>query len=61
MARFHANSKINPESVDEDEAYNRVRARKEDLDRDLKVTQIHDQPGTGRRPVRRVKNRPRNY
>lgn len=61
MARFHRNSNINSESVDADEAYNRVFARKADLDQDLKVNQIHDQPGTGNRPVRRVKNRPRNY
>ena len=55
------NSRVNPEAVDSDEAYLRSNARAEDLARDLKVTQIHDQPGTGRRPPRRVRNRTRNY
>ena len=54
-------SRINREAVNEDEAYLRANARKEDKDRDLKVTQIHDQPGRGRRPARRVRSRSRNY
>jgi len=61
MARLLANSKVNAEAVDSDEAYNRVLARKEDLDRDAKVTQIHDQPGKSARPARRTRNRTRNY
>lgn len=59
--RVLKNSKINAEKVDGDEAYLRIAARAEDLDRDLKVNQIHDQPGTGRRPARRTRNRTRNY
>ena len=42
------------EAVNADDAYNRAQNRKEDLDRDLKVTQIHDQPGVSRRPKRRI-------
>lgn len=61
MARDLPNSRVNPQQVDEDEAYLRGKARAEDLARDLKVQQIHDQPGRGRRPARRVRNRPRNY
>lgn len=55
------NSKVNPEKVDSDEAFLRAQARGEDLAQDLKVTQIMDQPGTGRRPARRVSERTRNY
>ncbi len=45
---------VNFEAVNADDAYNRAQNRKEDLDQDLKVTQIHDQPGVGRRPKRRI-------
>ena len=45
---------VGHEAVNADDAFNRGKNRKEDLDRDLKVTQIHDQPGTGRRPARRI-------
>lgn len=55
------NSNINAEEVDSDEAYLRSAARGEDIARDAKVTQIADQPGKGRRPARRTRNRPRNY
>lgn len=54
MARSLDGSRVNPEKVDADDAYNRGQFRKQDLDRDLKVTQIHDQPGKGRRPGRRI-------
>ena len=42
------------EAVNADDAYNRGKNRYEDLTRDLKVQQIHDQPGTGKRPKRRI-------
>lgn len=61
MARTLANSRVNAEAVDSDEAFNRSVARKRDLDQDAKVTQIHDQPGKGARPARRTRSRTRNY
>lgn len=55
MARAIKNSRVNPQAIDSHDAYNRGQNRKEDLDRDLKVQQIHDQPGRGRRPGRRIR------
>ena len=42
------------EAIDADDAYNRGKNRIEDLTQDLKVQQVHDQPGKGRRPARRL-------
>jgi len=42
------------EAINPVDAHNRAVNRDEDLTQDLKVTQIMDQPGTGRRPARRV-------
>ena len=42
------------EAINAADAHNRAVNRAEDLDQDLKVTQIMDQPGTGRRPKRRI-------
>jgi hypothetical protein len=42
------------EAIDADDAYNRGQNRAENLARDLKVTQIHDQPGKGKRVPRTI-------
>lgn len=43
------------EAIDSHDAYNRGQNRAEDLTRDLKVQQIHDQPGVARRIARRIR------
>ena len=46
MARAHPNSKVNPQALDADQAYNRAVNRGQDIDTQLDVAAVKDQPAS---------------